>query len=108
MLCEDEGWVCENHADQPFAGRTLAGVAAQACRVLSVIDRAMKTRRGCREVLMPTREQAEIGFLRVQETAPAGETAEAANLVGLLPEDCGESGSLDRRLSETVVPISLQ
>jgi hypothetical protein len=27
-----------------------------------------------------------IGFLRVQETAPAGETAEAANLVGLLLE----------------------
>jgi hypothetical protein len=46
----------------------------------------MKTRRGCREVLIPTREQAKIGFLRVQETAPAGETAEAANLVGLLPE----------------------
>jgi len=39
LLCEDEGWVCENHPDQPF-DPTLADVAALASRVRSAIPQA--------------------------------------------------------------------
>jgi hypothetical protein len=49
LLCEDKGWVCENHPDSPLPDCTLADVAAPACPAPGAIRRQDgTTRRGSR------------------------------------------------------------
>jgi len=48
LFCENTGWVCENHPDQPWQGRTPAPVAAPVHRTLAATPPPPTSRRACR------------------------------------------------------------
>jgi hypothetical protein len=51
-VCEDSGWVCENHPYLPWGrARTLANAAALACLAPDAIRAMPKYRRDCRKAL---------------------------------------------------------
>jgi hypothetical protein len=57
LFCEDCGWVCENHPDQPGKARTPAPAAALARPARLAIGRGQMSRRDCQRASRPTRER---------------------------------------------------
>jgi hypothetical protein len=48
LVCEDTGWVCENHPDQPFTGPHACTAEALVHRARPAIGRRPTNHRDCR------------------------------------------------------------
>jgi hypothetical protein len=82
--CEDTGWVCDNHPDQPWEGHHLANAAAPGCPALNAIRPTKTSRRGYRKALnlmLKARLRAHA-FLTISKARdPNDESVGIANLI---------------------------